>query len=173
MSFRAKVTPNPDVIAFRLGQALVRAEGAVGTAVTREAINLVAYVKENKLTDNVLKVQTGRLRRSITYRVEKRGSEFIAYVGTNVKYARAHELGFSGTVSVKAHVVKESKRKMTMAFGKPMKNPRTVTVSQHTVKQHSMKMNLKARPFLQPSLAENTPRIQNNLRAAVIKALKS
>ena len=165
--------PNPDVVAYRLGQKLERATSNVGKAVEKEAINLVAYVKSEKLTDQVVRVRTGRLRRSITYRYQQNGQSFQAWVGTNVSYARALEEGFSGTVNVKAHVVREHQRRMTVAFGKPMAEPKTVTVKEHSVKAHPMKVNIKARKFLRSSLDENTSRITNNLRQAVAEGLRT
>lgn len=171
-TIRASVRPNGDVVSFRFGKKLEAAQGVVETAILREAIKLVAYIKERKLSDQILQVQTGRLRRSITYRTEGSGTgEFRAFVGTNVKYARAHEYGFSGPVQVRAHIVKEHQRKMTEAFGRPMKNPRAVTVREHTVKQHSMNMNLPPRPFLRTSLEENRESIMSNLRKTLAEAL--
>lgn len=172
MSIQGRITPNPDILAFHLGRKVERALGEVGRATEREAINLVSTVKE-KLTDNVLRVRTGRLRRSITYRYQQTGQTFQAWVGTNVSYARALENGFTGTVNVKAHLVREHQRKMKVAFGKPMANPRSVRVQEHTVKAHPVKMNIKPRRFLASSLEENTPRIQTNLREAIARGLRA
>lgn len=44
-------------------------------------------------------VLTGTLRRSITIRVEKRGSKLLVIIGTNLVYARRIEYGFKGTDS--------------------------------------------------------------------------
>jgi phage gpG-like protein len=61
------------------------------------AIKLSRHVKEDKLSGQVLKVQTGRLRRSINYKLTDNGKSVVAIVGTNVEYARVHEYG--GTFS--------------------------------------------------------------------------
>jgi phage gpG-like protein len=58
-------------------------------------------------------------------------------VGTNIKYAAAHNFGFSGKVAVPAHT-----RIINQAFGKPI--PKTVV----NVKAHSKEMNIKKREFL-------------------------
>lgn len=137
-----------------------------------EALNIVAYVKKNKLSDQILKVQTGRLRRSITAQFSGDGDSFQAMIGTNVRYGRVHEFGFKGDVNVPEHKVKEFQRMQSQAFGRPMKNPRMVNVRAHVVKAHTMKMNMPARPFLQPSVQENLPRMTKNLRAALAEALK-
>ena len=173
MKLTGQLSPNPDILAFRLGQKLGRATAGIGRAVEREAIRLTAYVKENKLTDQVVRVRTGRLRRSITYRYLEDGANFQAFVGTNVSYARALENGFTGTVNVRGHVVKEHQRKMTMAFGRPMQNPRTVSVKEHTVKAHPMRMNVKPRYFLRDSLNENMTLITGNIRKAIVEGLTS
>ena len=41
-------------------------------------------------------VDTGRLKRSITHRIGIRGGRITARVGTNIKYARRLEFGFTG-----------------------------------------------------------------------------
>jgi phage gpG-like protein len=148
----------------RLGKIAQNVQKRVEKAVTVEALNLVGYVKANKLSDQVLKVRTGRLRRSITAKFEGEGSgNFRAKVGTNVRYARAHEEGFSGSVQVPEH-----SRRQTVAWGKIMREPKVVTV-----RAHSMQMNIEARPFLRPSLTENLDRIKGNIRKALTEGLKS
>lgn len=145
----------------------------VEDTVVKEALNLVAYIKSQKLSDQILHVKTGRLRRSITARFEGLGSDtFRAIVGTNVQYARIHEYGFSGSVNVKAHVVKGHQRIQTIAFGKLMNQPRKVTVREHTVKEHAAFMKMPARPFLRPALEENAERITTNIRKALTGALQ-
>ena len=132
-------------------------------SVKAEALNLLAYVKAQKLSDQILHVRTGRLRRSITARFEGSGKEnFRALVGTNVEYARVHEFGFKGEVDVKSH-----QRTMTMAWGKLMKTPKTVTV-----RAHKLKMNMPERSFLRSSLTENRDRIVGNIRKAIFGAFK-
>ena len=58
----------------------------------RIAIGLEAQVKRN-LSGPILRVQTGRLRSSITHQVRMTGDEVIAEVGSNVIYLPAHEFG--------------------------------------------------------------------------------
>lgn len=134
----------------------------VGRAVQRSAIDLVGRVIR-KLTDDVLKVRTGRLRRSITYVFREDNSGATAIVGTNLKYAAIHEYGFKGTVNVRAHA-----RMQTMAFGKPMKEPRMVAV-----REHGMNMNMPERSFLRSALKEGLPTYQANIRKAIVEALKA
>lgn len=159
-------------VVTKLSEVAQRANEVIRRAIKREAIHLAAYVKEFKLTDQVLHVRTGRLRRSITTRFVDVGSTGLrAFVGTNVKYAAIHEFGFTDSVTVKAHTVKSFTRMQTTAFGKPIE-PRQVNVRAHVVREHSAKMNMPARPFLFPSLEENRERITGNIRAAIAKALQ-
>jgi phage gpG-like protein len=172
MTITATIRGEPQ-LRRRLSDVEVKAFASVETAVKREALSLVAYIKANKLSDQVLKVRTGRLRRSITARFEGEGTgNFRAFVGTNVKYARAHELGFEGAVKVSEHPVREFQRIQSIAFGKQMKAPRMVTVRAHTVKAHLLNMKVPARPFLSTSLEENKDRITGNLRKAIAEALR-
>lgn len=46
---------------------------------------------------------SGRLRGSISYAVQRSGKGIVGRIGSNMKYARFHEFGFSGEQSVKAH----------------------------------------------------------------------
>ena len=57
--------------------------------------------KQNVTGGNPLFVQTGRLRSSITHRVERQEPDWLGRLGSNVEYAAIHELG--GTIP--AHVV--------------------------------------------------------------------
>ena len=145
----------------RLDQAGNRAMGAVEKAIKTCALELVAYIKSKKLSDQVLKVRTGTLRRSITAQFESSGNSFTARVGTNLVYARIHEFGFKGTVNVKEH-----QRLQTMAWGKLMKNPKSVSV-----RSHAVNMNTPKRPYLGPSLEENKERYITNIRRALTEVL--
>lgn len=152
-----------DTVQARLLLLSEKARAAAEKAIKREAIGLVGYIKSSKLSDQVLRVRTGRLRRSITARFQDEGkSSFAAFVGTNVKYARTHELGFNGSVTVKSH-----QRKITQAFGKKLAAPVVVDV-----RAHAMQVRLPARPFLRPASEEKMPKIQENIRKAVLEALR-
>lgn len=125
------------------------------------AINLVRYVKEKKLSGQVLKNRTGTLRRSINQKVTDTGESVFAEVGTNKSYAKPHEYGFSGTVTVKEHL-----RVMKSAFGRP------ISPIQVTVKEHEMRVNLPERSFLRSSLAEYRDTIIKGYTQASQRAMK-
>jgi phage gpG-like protein len=128
----------------------------------KAALKLQREVVQNKLSGQVLNVQTGTLRRSIDQVVTISGNSVVGIVLTNVNYARIHEYGFSGTVSVR-----ESLRLIKKAFGKSI-TPKTVTV-----KAHSRKVNLPERSFLRSALRDlsGSGVIQGEIDAAVARAL--
>jgi phage gpG-like protein len=110
--------------------------------------------KQDKLTGQVLNVRTGRLRRSITQRVEEEGGSVVGYVGTNVKYARAHEFGFTGNVTVREHL------------------RRTKGGKEATVRAHSRNMHLPERSFLRSALKDLQPAIRQDIRGGISEAVK-
>lgn len=75
-----KCESHTDEVIAALGEAVGRAAKAIG-------IQAENYAKQNEI-----RVDTGRLRNSITNYVE---SEKDIYIGTNVEYAPYHELGTS------------------------------------------------------------------------------
>ena len=149
------VTGDADVIAairVRHQNFIRNIEQSVG----RLTLKLLTRVKVNKLSGQVLNVRTGRLWRSITYKVIKTPSRITGIVGTNVEYARIHELGFHGQVSVKAHL-----REIKKAWGKDI-TPRTVEV-----RTHSRQVNLPAKSFLRSAMEEMTPEIIQTLQQSI------
>jgi phage gpG-like protein len=134
--------------------------GEVLDTITRLTINLQRYVKAEKLSGQALKVKTGTLRRSINQSVSDNGTSIVGRVGTNLAYGRAHEYGFHGAVTVKAHL-----RNITQAFG------RSITPTEVTVRTFTRNMNLPERSFLRTALAELTASgaLQTQLAAAVVK----
>ena len=131
--------------------------------IERLAIMLTAYVKGSKLSGQVLKNRTGTLRRSINYKIGGKGTNNIsATVGTNIEYARIHEFGFHGAVSIKAHM-----RMQVMAFGKAMKNPHSVSVRAHTAN-----VNFPERSFLRSALDDKREQIKIELMATLKEVVK-
>ena len=122
----------------------------------RLAIKLTRHIKEDKLTGQMLKVQTGTLKRSINYRVTKGPQSITATVGTNIIYARVHEYGFSGTVTVREHL-----RTVKQVWGKP------VTPFVQTVSAHQARRNIPQRSFMRSSLADMRSEIIERMSAAV------
>jgi phage gpG-like protein len=145
-----------------LAQRVPRVTSGVERAIAALTIRLQRNVVTTKLQGQALNVKTGRLQRSITQRFEGAGSASPSgIVGTNVKYARAHEYGFHGTVTVREHL-----RAQTMAWGK------SIAPQQVTVGAHSMKMNIPERSFLRSALREMAPEIFQTIDKAVREAVK-
>lgn len=119
-------------------------------------------------------IQSGRLRRSI--RVLRVTNDSVV-VGTDVPYARAHNNGFRGTVSVRGHQRNRyGKKKVgTGTYSTKTRRERQRTVTQVTgsgyVKPHTRTMRLPRRQFIGRS-----PVLENNVRrviaAEILKALK-
>lgn len=123
--------------------------------------DMEAYVKEQKLSGQVLNRRTGRLRNSINSKVEDRTTAVASRTGTGVWYGKVHEYGFQGTVDVPAH-----ERMQTMAFGRPM-TPRKVLV-----RAHPMRVNLPEKSFLRSSLRERGPVEVKRIRGAMIELIE-
>jgi phage gpG-like protein len=125
----------------KFDQFPARLHEEVKKGIGRLALMLARNVQRDKLSGQVLKVRTGRLRRSIASLVEDSGSVVSGVVSTPVKYAPPHEFGFHGTVSVREHV-----REIKQAWG------RSITPKSITVRAHEMKLNLPERSFLRSAL---------------------
>lgn len=143
-----------------LGAFRDRARENVKKAIKELTFRLVAHVKEDKLSDQVLRVRTGRLRRSITKQFSEQGDSFTGIVGTNVSYAAVHEYGFKGTVNIRGYM-----RTAKTVFGRQLKAPITFPV-----RAHARSVNLPERSFLRSALADMKPEIDARISAAVREA---
>jgi phage gpG-like protein len=130
-------------------------------AMDRISIRLVAEIKK-KLSDDVLKVQTGTLRRSITYKIDQTDGKIVATVGTNLAYGAVHEFGYTGPQQVA-----EYSRKVNQAFGRPLTQP---TVAR--VRAHVRNVRFPERSFVRSTLSENLDMIQFELEKATSESIK-
>lgn len=64
-------------------------------AIEKSCIRVENTAKTPYLSGLALNVRTGRLRSSISHMIEETADSLIGYVGTNVVYGRAWELGFT------------------------------------------------------------------------------
>lgn len=137
--------------------------GRVRDAVTRAAIMLTAYVKEQKLSGQVLKNRSGTLRRKINYKVTEQENQISAAVGVKLAYAAAHEFGFDGMVSVRDYVRHVNSRNVRGSVnGKSGKTADGIAF----VHAHERHMHLPERSYLRSSLSENAVTIRHMLAAA-------
>lgn len=131
-------------------------EPALKVVIQRLTYKLLAMVKAEKLSGQVLNVKTGKLRRSINAKFENSGNTGV--VGTNVIYGRVHEKG--GALEIPQHM-----RMMKQAFGKPAKVPREISISGHVA-------NFPERSFLRSALRDLEPSIQSEVSKTVYGAIK-
>lgn len=143
---------------FRLMSPRIMGEMAKTTEAL--AITLSAYVQRNKLSGQILKNRTGKLRRSINYKVTNTPDSSRGTVGTNTEYAAAHEYGFHGTVTVKEHL-----RQIKMAWGK------SIVPKEITVRAHSANMNIPEASFLRSSLKDNADKIKSEYYKAMQRGI--
>lgn len=142
--------------------------------VRRLGLELLRKVMQEKLSGQVLKVQTGHLRGSINEKFSESGSTFTSTVGTNLAYGRFWELGFHGTEQVKAHV-RRTKEQMDRRAGKwgtrlgrrvfRETGPREMGMTM--VRAHARRVDQNARPFLVPSLDEMRDTIKARLMSVL------
>lgn len=130
--------------------------GNIGSEVEKSFLRVLIKLQrivKGKLSDDVLHVRTGTLRRSINYSVRGEGAgTLIGTVGTNVSYARVHEYGFDGTVNVREHLRK-------------LKSQGSVTV-----RAHQRTVHIPERSFLRSALAEILPEFKLEMQDAVRRA---
>lgn len=126
-------------------------------AMQKITFTLVRYVKERKLSGQVLNRRTGTLSRSIKGAVIDEPARIIGDVASRsggnapLKYAARWEYGFKGSEKVRQHI------------------RRTATGGTANVRSFVRNINLNARPYLRPSKEENTGYIKETLQAAVKK----
>lgn len=137
---------DPKEIAKRVREAMVKSVAIVQADVVKE-----------KLSGQVLKRQTGRLAGSIKTQIKGSGLSSVGIIGTNVKYAAAHEYGYKGNVTVPSH-----ERTITKAFGRSLNGSVRFTVG-----SYRMKMNLPERSFLRTGLNDNIKRITETFKQKI------
>jgi len=145
----------------RFKDSIPEIQNGVQKEIMRLALKMTGKVM-GKLSGDVLRVRTGRLRRSIHPEWDFKQGYSGATVGTNVEYAGIHEYGFSGSV-----LVKSFQREMTKAFGKP------ISPTQVTVRAHTRNINMAERSFLRSTLREMNSEIVEGLQKVIAKELKA
>ncbi len=146
----------------RLGAAPGRMKVEIDATVLKLGYALQARVQTQKLTGQVLKVRTGRLRSSIAQggtdsrsRFESTADTAIAYVGTNVSYGVAWERGIAARdiVPIRAKALR-------------------FTIGGEILFRKRVRMPAQApRPFLEPALREMRPQIVYELGEALKRGM--
>ena len=151
---------------LRLQGFPVKVLDKVKVAVATSAVDLQGQIKE-KLSGPVLKNRTGRLRNSISMNMTEDDQSVSAVVGTNVVYARVHEFGFQGEVSVREHM-----RTAAPSLRGQAESQSQSLRSQVMVRAHTMRMNMPERSFMRSTLAENAPAIADRISAAILQSVQ-
>lgn len=142
----------------------------VHSALQASAIDLTSHIKTTKLHGQVLKQRSGRLSRSIHAGpvVMEDGAASIS-VGTNIEYARIHELG--GTT--KAHVIRAKGRSLRWVdsggFTFSAKTGKVVDGFVYRREVQHPGSVIPARPYLRPSMEEKEMSIRDRINAAIHK----
>lgn len=110
---------------------------------------LLRRIKQ-KLSNDVLHVRTGNLRRNWAQIMPIRDENgWSGGAGSGkTEYAAYHEFGFTGDVSVRAH-----ERRVTQVYGRPVSN---VTAQ---VRAHARRVDYRGRPYARPSFDEVKERV--------------
>ncbi|OTG83254.1 hypothetical protein B9T33_02260 [Acinetobacter sp. ANC 5054] len=141
----------------------VRAE--IRRTVNALTLKLQRTIQEDMLTGQRLNVQSGRLRGSVSSKVEEDKDWIEGTVGAGgalVPYAFAHEFGLKGAMAIKAHL-----RMIKKVFGQP------ITPRQIMIKAHSRKVDMEERRFMRDSLDEVAKIVPKNIDAAIERGLSS
>jgi HK97 gp10 family phage protein len=154
-----KFEVSDDAIRVRIGHINVALAAELTRALTKEAADLARYVKERKLSGQVLKNRTGTLRRSVfstNAAVSGMRIEATVGVGREAPYGEMLEKG------TPPHTIRARNKKVLRFQG---------TQDGETVYRKEVSHpGTKPKPFLRPSLAENKDRIIEAIRAALVKA---
>lgn len=128
-------------------------------------LRLQRTIQEDMLTGQRLKVQSGRLRGSVSSKVDEDKDSIEGTVGAGgalVPYAFAHEFGLNGSLGVKAHL-----RTIKQAFGRPI-SPRQINV-----KAHSRNVRFKELRFMRDSLDMIAKIVPKNIDSAIQRGITS
>lgn len=132
----------------------------VASTIQGLGLELANRVKATKLSGQVLNVRTGRLRASIVSHFIEQGPVAFAVVGTNVIYGGYWERGFHGMQQVRQHTRR--------VVGRDLLHGRErIASGLGFVRAHTRVVNVAARPFLAPSLAEMQTEARQKIAAAL------
>lgn len=149
----------------------------------------MSFPRTGPATREGLRVQTGRLRRSLTRSAAQvSGDSIVSAIGSNVSYFGAHEFGFDGNVTVRSHTRRRpdqielndgsviSQREALAgghlnAKGGAKKGRRFVSGGQMQVRSHSRHMKLPARMMVRKTVNERIEQYRAAIEAAVAGGL--
>lgn len=130
---------------------------------------------------DTLGVVTGRLRRSVRpAKARVFGNVIWSAIGSNVRYAGAHEFGFQGTVTVRAHTRRFARfegqaislKDAKTLQGRSKKVNPGLHQGQQQVRSHSRKMNIQARAPIYHGIVDRLPQYANAVSDGVVDEWK-
>lgn len=152
----------------------IRAGSPIFKAVQNSTTRLQAHVMGQKLSNQVLHVRTGKLRRSITQKISASSDGMTGIVGTNTRYAAIHEFG---------GIIKHPPREMLIKLretrkGALMRQEGFPNLARFAKKTHKMaresvvtskyyEVHMPKRSFLKSSMEDLKPSIREELRNAI------
>lgn len=175
----AKAPTWPRALTLHLVRALDREnELTVGHIVRERATGKGPFpVSEGKLG-----VRTSRYRRSIRRtKAEASGTSISSAIGSNVRYAGAHEFGFEGVVNVRAHRSQNRALDVYQVRGRQVRGwelagaggrGKRVALGFTTVRAHQMRMRIPARAPIRRGIEDRVAHYSQALGAAVASAFE-
>lgn len=149
---------------------------ALRLANVQSAGHVITRIKQHKLVGNPLHRRTGNLIRSWSViKPTREANGWKGGIGSNCDYARYHELGFDGDVSVRAHERKPARTRLASAWGDRGKDVFTRRKAHQReasihVNAHSYHKTYAGKPYARPAFAESAERIRathhDNIRQA-------
>lgn len=127
---------------------------AVKTEMNAETLNLLAYIKDEKLSGQVLNQRSGNLKNSGFVEIEQGSGQITGFVGFGRTVPYAAILNYGGSIEIP-----EVSGKL-MVF-----NRGGATV--FTMKHRAFTVNMPARNYLETSLEEREPAITQGFRDAI------
>lgn len=146
---------------------------------TKLMTKLEGYVKKDKLSGQVLKNQSGALRRSETETIIVGETGVVGKVGTNMEYAAYHEYGLNKTESVREHMRRakaqavfylrgKNEGKVNLAATRKKMREQQPTIKVHA---HTRKVEYPAHSFQRSALKDMQAEIMRGLRQAVAEGV--
>jgi phage gpG-like protein len=120
-----------------------------------------------------LGVRTGQLRRTLRWtKAEISGNSVETTIGSNVRYAAAHEFGFEGTVPVKAHTrtrhfSAKGKRLTKAGALAQARKGQAVTGFVSQVRAHSRKASIPERAPIRTGIEDHRDLMRQEIAGAV------
>lgn len=144
----------------------------VREAVKNQGLELLRMVKE-KLSDDVLHVRSGRLRKSINEKSTDDGRTFTSTTGTNLIYARIHEMGASNLAENVRAYLRRTKASTKEAHSIGWRGRNKISIAREAsmgacqVHAFTRQMNMPKASFLVSSLQDRKEAIRSALTRAV------